>query len=595
MAWKTAIGRILACSVITSQPSARERERGSHVPNGIDRIREESAAARAAVLRSAVCAPGERDLGAVAERVASAVSAAEPPARRAALEARFAASIRALRFLPSVPVLANAGRLGQLAACFVLEPEDSLASIYDVLARAARIQQLSGGVGVHFSRLRPRGAPIRHAGGVSPGPAAFVELFAHSARVNSLSGRRPGAHLAVLRDDHPDLLELVGSAARSGDALAGMGLAISVGDALLAAARTGGAHELHWGAAVKRLPAREVLAEIARAIVATGQPTLLFRDVIQAGNPTPHLGELEATNPCGEQPLLPGESCVLGSLHLPAFADAHGELDLDALRAEAALAVRFLDDVVEVQQSPDAACDEASRATRKVGLGVMGFADLLLLRGLPYDGAEAERIAGELTSALASAAREASEALATERGAYPAWRAPGRPRRNATTLAIAPTGTLRLLAGCNGGIEPLLQPVTRVRASEGEWRLVPESVLRCIERSGVAAGPLLDALEAEAPLASLPGLGAGARTLWRRAAEIAPDRQLALQACFQQHVDGAVSKTVQLAPDATADQVVEWIQRARALGCKGAAFYRGASPAPPACVECGDGSSAFLG
>jgi ribonucleoside-diphosphate reductase alpha chain len=565
------------------------------VEPSIDRIREESDAARAAVLRSAICAPGERDLAAVAERVGGAIAAAEAPERREELAERFADSLRALRFVPSVPILSNAGRLGQLAACFVLEPEDSLASIYDVLARAARIQQRSGGVGVHFSRLRPRGAPIRRAGGVSPGPSAFVELFAHSARVNSLSGRRPGAHLAVLRDDHPDLLEFVHATARSSGALAGMGLALSVGDALLAAARENAAHELRWGGAVQRVPAREMLDEIARAIVATGQPTLLFRDAIAAGNPVPHLGALEATNPCGEQPLLPGESCVLGSLHLPAFADARGALDLEALRAEAALAVRFLDDVVEVQQSPDAACDAASRATRKIGLGVMGLADVLLLRGVPYDDDEAGRIASECVRAIADAARAASEALAAERGPYPAWRGPGTPRRNATTLAIAPTGTLRLLAGCNGGIEPLLQPVTRVRAPEGEWRCVPESVLRWLERARIAPGALLDALEADAPLAQLPGLAAEARALWRRGAEISPERQLAMQACVQRHVDGAVSKTVQLAPDATAERVAAWISLARALGCKGAAFYRAPRPAQLACVECGEPGSAFLG
>ncbi len=560
----------------------------------IDRIREESDAARAAVLRSAVCAPGERDLAAVAERVGSAIAAAEAPPRRAELAERFAASLRTLRFLPSVPILSNAGRLGQLAACFVLEPEDSLESIYDVLARAAHIQQRSGGVGVHFSRLRPRGAPIHGAGGVSPGPSAFVELFAHSARVNSLSGRRPGAHLAVLRDDHPDLLEFVRAAERSGGALAGMGLAVSVGDALLAAARENATHELRWGGVVRRAPAREVLAEIARAIVATGQPTLLFRDAIAATNPVPQLGALEATNPCGEQPLLPGESCVLGSLHLPAFADARGALDLEALRAEAALAVRFLDDVVEVQHSPDAACAAASRATRKIGLGVMGLADLFLLRGVPYDGDDAERIASECMRAIADAARAASEALAAERGPYPAWRGPGTPRRNATTLAIAPTGTLRLLAGCNGGIEPLLQPVTRVRTPAGEWRCVAESVLRSIERAGVAAAPLLDALEASAPLAELPGLAPEARALWRRGVEISPERQLALQACVQREVDGAVSKTVQLAQGATAEAVAGWISVARALGCKGVAFYRGTRAAQLACVECGEPGGAFL-
>lgn len=548
-----------------------------------------SAEARRALVESAVAAPGESGLADVGERVARAVAAAEPGPERDGRAEGFAAAIASERFFPSVPILANAGRLGQLAACFVLEPEDRLDSIYEVLGRAARIQQGSGGVGIHFSKLRARGAPIRRAGGASPGPVAFVELFAHSARINSLSGRRAGAHLAVLRDDHPDLLEFVRAAGRGGDPLAGVGLAVGVSDALLDAARLGASWTLRGpGVAPATLAAREVLLELARAQLASGNPTLLFLDAIAAANPAPHLGRIEATNPCGEQPLLPGESCVLGSLHLPAFADERGEVDVDALRAHAAGAIRFLDDVVEVQADPDPACGEASRRTRKVGLGVMGFADLLLLRGVPYDAPEAEAFAGALMASVAGAAAAASEALAEERGPYPAWRGPGRARRNATALAVAPTGTLRLFAGCSGGLEPFLDPVVRVARGERELRAVDRTLLAWLDRRTRDPGAVVGALEAGEPASRLPGLGDADRRLLRRATEIAPEAQIAVQAAFQRHVDGAVSKTVHVPARAREEDVVGWIALARQLGCKGVAFFRLRGPGSSPCVRCGE-------
>jgi ribonucleoside-diphosphate reductase alpha chain len=552
-------------------------------------IEAESRSAREALLQSAVAAAGESGLAEVAARVARAVAAAEGSAERARVEERFAAAIASERFFPSVPILANAGGLGQLAACFVLEPEDRLDSIYEVLGRAARIQQGSGGVGVHFSKLRPRGAPIRRSGGSSPGPLAFVELFAHSARINSLSGRRAGAHLAVLRDDHPDLLEFVRAAARGPESFAGVGLAVGVTDALLEAAERGEAWTLRGpGVAPATLPARELLEETARAQLASGNPTLLFLDAIAAGNPVPHLGRIEATNPCGEQPLLPGESCVLGSLHLPAFAGARGEPDWDALRAATADAIRFLDDVVEVQRDPDPACAAASRRTRKVGLGVMGFADLLLLRGVAYDAPEAAAFADALMRAIARAAADASEALAAERGPYPAWRGDGRPRRNATALAVAPTGTLRLLAGCSGGLEPFLDPVVRVQRGELELRAVDRTLLAWLGGRARDPGAVVSALEAGASAAELPGLTGPERLLLRRAPELAPEAQLALQAAFQRHVDGAVSKTVHLPAHAEVGDVVRWTALARRLGCKGVAFFRASGPGAAPCLRCGE-------
>jgi ribonucleoside-diphosphate reductase alpha chain len=546
-----------------------------------------------AVLGATAAWPGERAWPDVVARVATAVAQAEPPGRRAEWAERFAAWMLTGCFFPSIPILANAGRGGPLQACYVLELEDSLDSIYDTLRRAALIQQGSGGAGIHFSKLRERGAPIARSGGRSPGPCAFAELYAQSARTNALAGRRAGAHLAVLRDDHPDVLDFVRLRRARGEALSGVGLALGVGDALLAAARAGAAHPLRDGEGRIRgeLPARALLREIAESIREHGDPTLLFVDRIAADNPLPELGRIEATNPCGEQPLLPDESCVLGSLQLPAFADAAGRLDLPRLREAAADAIRFLDDVIDVSVFPDARLEQAARRTRKVGLGVMGFADLLLRRGEPYGGPGCLAAVDEWMAAVAEAADAASRALAAERGGYPALRsAPAR--RNATRLAIAPTGTLRLLAGGSGGLEPLLAPVVQVRGAGAELRWCDLEVERFLARRGAAEAGLA-ALAAGAPAAELPGLDAAGRALLRRGHEVDAEAQLEVQARFQRHLDGAISKTVHLGAEASAEQIEALVLRARELGCKGAAFYVGGSLAAPrielarlACAEC---------
>jgi ribonucleoside-diphosphate reductase alpha chain len=542
--------------------------------------------AESALLRAAVAGPGERSWDDVAERVARCIAEVEPARERPRWQARFLASLRARRFVPSVPILSNAGRSDQLAACFVLAPRDRLDDIYANLAQAARVQQLSGGAGVELSALRPRGAPIRRAGGVSPGPVAFAELFAHSARINALSGRRPGAHLAILADAHPDVVEFVRAAGSADARYASLGFAVAVSDRLLEAARRGDWHALSHPRqrGTRRVRARTLLAEIARAIVATGQPTLLFADAIEAANPTPELGRLRATNPCGEQPLLPGESCVLGSLQLPAFADPRGRLDLAALASAAGDAIRFLDDVVERCAFPGEACAAASRRTRKLGLGVMGLADLFLLRGLRYDAPAARRLTAEVFACVRRAAERASRALAEERGAFPAFQGRGARRRNATLLAVAPTGTIRLLAGCNGGIEPLLQPVVELETADARVRWTDPWLRAWLAERTRAPEAVLDALEAGVAAARLPGLGARERALLRVGAEVGWRAQIALQAAAQQHVDGAVSKTIQLPAHATPRTALAAIQLAHRAGAKGFAAYR--TSRAPVCIDC---------
>jgi len=542
--------------------------------------------ARDAVLRASVAGPDERAWPDVAQRVARKIAEVEPAAERGRWQARFLAALLAQRFVPSVPILSNAGRNDQLAACFVLAPEDRLDDIYATLGQAAGIQQLSGGVGVELSSLRPRGTPIRRAGGRSPGPVAFAELFAHSARINALSGRRPGAHLAVLAADHPDVIEFVRAAGSGDPRFASLGFALAVSDRLLEAERRDGWHALRAGEArgSARLRARSLFAEIARAILATGQPTLLFADAVEAANPTPELGTLRATNPCGEQPLLPSESCVLGSLHLPAFADVRGQLDLAALESAAGDAIRFLDDVVERCAFPWSAAAAASRRTRKVGLGVMGLADVLLLRGLRFDAKAARRLTGEIFACVRRGAERASAALAEERGPFPAYAGRGPRRRNATLLAVAPTGTIRLLAGCNGGIEPLLQPVVQLETPDARLRWTDAWVRAWLAERTASPERVLDALEAGVASARLPGLSVRERALLRVGAELDWRAQIALQAAAQAHVDGAVAKTVQLPARSSQATVLAAIRLARHTGCKGIALYR-ASRAP-VCLDC---------
>jgi ribonucleoside-diphosphate reductase alpha chain len=529
---------------------------------------EEPAEVRSAVVCSLCTAPGEAGWGEVSERVAETAAAAEPEAERARWSERFADSIRAQRFLPSLPILSNAGRSGQLAACFVLEPQDSLASIYETLACSALIQQGSGGAGIHFSRLRARGSPIRRSGGISPGPLAFIELFAHSAQVNRRAGRRPGAHLAILSVDHPDALDFIRAARERSANLSGMGLALGLTDAFLSAA--GG----------ESAPP-QLLAEVGEAILETGGPSLLFLDAIEAANPTPHLGPLRATNPCGEQPLLPGESCVLGSLHLPAFADDSGELDEDAVRQAAREAVRFLDDVVSVARYPNEKIRRATLRTRKIGLGLMGLADLALMRDLEYESTACRELAAETIRLIAEAAQVESQALAKERGPYPAWNGDGTARRNATQLAVAPTGTLRLIAGCSGGIEPLLNPVRKLSFDGVELRWVDRWLEAWMRSRTSQPEALLRALESGETAATLPGLGAPESRLLQRGPEIDPSAQILLHAAVQRHVDGAVSKTVHLPPTTTAREVLDLVSLAHRVGCKGVSFFRaGGSQAP---------------
>ena len=517
-------------------------------------------------------------------RVAHGVAAAERvfagDAER--MEERFCEALRERRFLPNSPTLMNAGtELGQLAACFVLPVEDDLAAIFEAVKRMAVIHQTGGGTGFDFSRLRPAGDMVQRTHGVASGPVSFIAVFDATTSVIKQGGRRRGANMGVLRVDHPDVLAFVRAKAQP-DRLTNFNLSLTTPDAFWQAVEAGRSWDLvhpRDGKVVRSLDARELLDEIALQAWASGDPGVIFLDAVNRANPTPQLGALEATNPCGELPLLANEACNLGSLRLDAFA-REGRVDWDALDAAVDLAVRFLDDAIEVSRYPFPEIEAAVRGNRKIGLGVMGFADLLVDLGIPYDADEAVRFAERLMARIRARADAASAALAQERGDFPSWpgsllAAAGRRARNATTTSIAPTGTLSILADCAGGIEPFFalafvrHVLDGARLAETNPRF--EAALR---RAGAWSEDLVAEVRHRGSAREVAAVPEAVRRLFPIASDLPPERHLAIQQAFQRHVDNAVSKTINLPASATAADVREIYLSAWRRGLKGVTVFR---------------------
>jgi ribonucleoside-diphosphate reductase alpha chain len=517
-------------------------------------------------------------------RVARAVALAEPPAGRAAMAERFEARMAALEFLPNSPTLMNAGRdRGQLAACFVLPVDDDLGSIFDALKWAALIHQSGGGTGFSFSRLRPQGDVVKTTHGVASGPVSFMRVFDAATETIKQGGVRRGANMAVLRADHPDVLAFV--RAKRGPGLENFNVSVAVPDALFAAAARGAPWPLlhpRGGRRVGELDARSLLEEIADAAWASGEPGLVFIDRVEAQNPTPDAGAFEAVNPCGEQPLLGFEACTLGSVNLSRFARG-AAIAWDALGACVRDGVRFLDDVLEVNGWPLPQIAEISHRNRKIGLGVMGWADLLVALGIPYDAPAALTLAEEVMAFVKQEAHATSEALARERGPFPGWATSalahrGLPaRRHATVTTIAPTGTLALIAGCSSGIEPLYA-VAWTRRALDDAELKGEHPLLAPSLAAAGAPPgALAAIRATGRARGTAGVPEPVARLFATAHDVTPEAHVRMQAAFQRHTDNGVSKTVNLARDATREDVAAAYRLAFELGCKGITVYRDGS------------------
>ncbi|MEW5862612.1 MAG: adenosylcobalamin-dependent ribonucleoside-diphosphate reductase [Pseudomonadota bacterium] len=527
------------------------------------------------------------------ERVARAVAEAEAEfgGEGAAYWAeRFHARMVAREFLPNSPTLMNAGTaLGQLSACFVLPIADTMESIFEAIKNMALVQRTGGGTGFSFSALRPRGDVVASTGGEASGPVSFMRIFDCATANIKQGGKRRGANMGVLAVEHPDILEFV-AAKREPGTLANFNTSVSATDAFLRAAAARADYELvnpRTGKVCRRLNAGAVFDAIAEAAWESGDPGMLFRDAIERANPAPHLGRIEATNPCGEVPLLAYESCTLGSLNVARFvrgAGGAGAFDWERLAQVAADAVRFLDDVIEVNRYPLPEIGQATRRTRKIGLGVMGFADALIRLGIGYDSDAAVDFAAQLMRALAQAAARASALLADSRGAYPAWseQAAGPRMRNATRTAIAPTGTIGIIAGASASIEPLFALAYRRTNVLGGQTLEEVSPLfaEALERRGLDAARILAEVREKGRLANVPGVPEELKRLFVTALEIPAERHLAIQAAFQRHVDNAVSKTINLPREATPQDVARIYRRAWELGLKGITVYRyGAKPA----------------
>jgi ribonucleoside-diphosphate reductase alpha chain len=494
------------------------------------------------------------------------------------------------QFLPNSPTLMNAGKDNQLqySACYVLPVGDSMEEIFDSVKAAAIIHQSGGGTGFAFSRLRPKNDFVRSTGGRASGPVSFLKVFNSATEAVKQGGTRRGANMGVLRVDHPDILEFVECKLDGG--MTNFNISVAVTDSFMSALEAGGDYDLinpRTSTAVGRLSAQEVFDRIVRAAWRTGDPGLVFIDRVNASpaNPTPEVGLVEATNPCGEQPLLPNEACNLGSLNVARFAreqDGRWSVDWDELERVVRLAVRFLDDVIEVNPYPLAAIDAMVKANRRVGLGVMGWADLLFALDIPYDSAEALELGGRLMAFIQDIGHDQSARLAEERGPFPNFARSiytrGRGLRNSTVTTIAPTGTISMIAGCSSGIEPVfaLAFEHRVKGIEGE-RVLP-FVSQSFERIGRERGFYSDALMAEVArrgtLAGIPGVPEAARAVFKTAHEIHWSWHVRHQAAFQRHTDNGVSKTINLPADATGQDVADAYLLAWREGCLGITVFR---------------------
>lgn len=540
------------------------------------------------------------------DRVARAVAHAElllhGPGAAERWESRFRDVLRARDFLPNSPTLMNAGtELGQLSACFVLPVPDTMEGIFDALKESVLVQRTGGGAGFSFSRLRPRGDRIASTGGRTPGPMAFLRIFDAATENIRLGGKRRGANMGVLRVDHPDIEEFVAAKTAGEGTLRNFNLSVGVTDEFMEAVEDGRRFELvnpRTDEPVGEAEAAVLFGAIVDAARDTGDPGLVFLDAIHRTQPTPHLGRIETTNPCGEVPLLPHESCNLGSIHLGhmvAGAPGDAELDEDRLRETVRTAVRFLDDVIQVNRYPTPRIADASRRTRKIGLGVMGFAEMLIRLGISYDSERAVDGAEHVMGIIEEESRAASRRLAELRGPYPAWpgsrhQEDGLRVRNATRTSIAPTGTISILADTTASIEPLfalayrrahvLEEETggpadsRGERTGGKLATLNPLLGRELERRGLDRERIVERVRETGSLEGVAGVPEDLHRLFVTALEIPPERHLQVQAAFQRHTDNSVSKTINLPTSSDRNDVAGIYRRAWELGLKGITVFR---------------------
>jgi ribonucleoside-diphosphate reductase alpha chain len=529
-------------------------------------------------------------------RVAQSIAAGEArygrsPAAVREVAAAFYDMMVDAYFVPNSPTLMNAGKGNglQYSACYVLPVGDSMEEIFDSVKAAAIIHKSGGGTGFAFSRLRPKDDLVASTGGRASGPVSFLRVFNSATEAVKQGGTRRGANMGILRVDHPDVLEFIDCKLDGG--ITNFNISVAITDAFMDALARGEDYDLvnpHNQVVTDRLSAREVFERMVRAAWRTGDPGMVFLDRINASpaNPTPKLGVVEATNPCGEQPLLPNEACNLGSLNVSRFARQrdNGEwtVDWEEMDRVIRLAVRFLDDVIEMNPYPLPVIDETVKSNRRIGLGIMGWADLLFIMGIPYDSQEAIDLADRLMAFVKDKSHDQCARLAEERGPFPNWSESiyrdVRPMRNSTVTTIAPTGTISMIAGCSSGIEPIfaLAFQHRVKNPDGERVLtfVNETFERIAKDRGLYSDALKEEIAKRGSLHGIPGVPEEAARVFKTSHEIGYEWHVRHQAAFQRYTDNGVSKTINLPNDASEEDVASAYRLAWQLGCLGITVFR---------------------
>ena len=522
-------------------------------------------------------------------RVAKAVAAADanydPKANLSEVEQEFYDLMTGLDFLPNSPTLMNAGRhLGQLSACFVLPVEDSMEGIFESVKQAALIHKSGGGTGFSFTRLRPSGSVVNSTGGVASGPVSFMRVFNMATEAVKQGGTRRGANMGILKVDHPDILEFIDCKKNNKD-ITNFNISVGVTEEFMKAAEKGEDYNLINPATKEvtgTLNAREVFDKIVDGAWRNGEPGIIFLDRLNRDNIVPGQGEIESTNPCGEQPLLPYESCNLGSVNLTSMVkEENGKtvVDYERLGKVIRSSVHFLDNVIDVNKYPLDKIDFTTKQTRKVGLGVMGFADLLLKLGIPYNSDEGVALAEEVMKFINETGHRASEELAKVRGAFPLFEESiykdGTPLRNGTVTTIAPTGTISIIAGSSSGVEPIFAYVFVRNVMDNTEMIEVNPILKEeLEKRGLYSDELMKKIAAEGTINHILEIPEDIRRIFVCAHDVSPEYHCRMQAAFQKYTDNAVSKTVNFPTDATREDVKKVYELAYRLDCKGVTIYR---------------------
>ena len=519
----------------------------------------------------------------VARLVASADKIYNPKAKLEALEDEFYQSLSNLEFLPNSPTLMNAGtEIGQLSACFVLPIYDSMESIFNTLKNMALIHQSGGGTGFSFSRLRPKDDVVKSTGGIASGPISFMRVFDEATEIIKQGGRRRGANMGILRVDHSDILEFI-KAKEKEDFLTNFNTSVAITDEFMEALETGKKYNLinpRSHQVVKSLPAQEIFEQIVLSTWKVGDPGIIFTDEINRHNPTPHSGEIEGTNPCGEQPLLPYESCNLGSINLAKMVSG-GRINWDKLRETIKIAIHFLDNVIDVNKFILPEIEEITKKNRKIGLGVMGLADMLIQLNIPYNSEEALSIADELMKYISQEAIEQSLSLSKEKGPFQnfkgsIWEKKGfTSMRNASLLTIAPTGTISIIAGISSGIEPLFALSFYREVMDGLRLLeVNTTFQKRLKEEGIYSESLIKKIAQRGSIQQLDEIPQHYKNIFKTAFDIPSEWHIKMQSVFQRHCDNAVSKTINLPSEASPKEVKTSFLSAHQLQCKGITIYR---------------------